>query len=143
LGRDARRMSVRQSGDDAFQMFREGLRARGSRLGARGRGLGARSRLEPDRASPLVEDVEDVGLAEIDFDRPPPRSFPVVPLEVAIDASEGDLQRHTLLRPRRDAIERRPGDANQMTVVLSTEIGLYLPAEVSSLQSEINPKSSI
>ena len=54
-----------------------------------------------DRAPPVVEQLEDVGLAELDAHRPAPRSLRVVALAVAIDAAEGDRERHALRRPAR------------------------------------------
>ena len=43
---------------------------------------------EPGRPPPFVEHVEDVGVAEIDPHRTPPRTLRVVALEIAIDARE-------------------------------------------------------
>ena len=79
-------------------------------------------------AAPFVEDVEHIGLAEVDADRPPARAFAIVALKVAIDAAERDLERNALRRPSGHEIERRPHDANQMAVIFSTEVGLDLAA---------------
>ena len=56
--------------------------------------------------------------------------LPVVALEIAIDAAEGDLQRHALRGPARDEIERRPDHANQVAVVLLTQVGFDLAAVI-------------
>ena len=50
----------------------------------------------------------------------------VVALEVAIDAAARHLQRHAARRPAAHLLERRPDDANQVTVVLAAEIRLDL-----------------
>src|SRR5205085_10441636 len=83
---------------------------------------------DAERAAPLVEQVEHVGVTEIDLHRPPPRALAVVTLEVPIDAGAGDLERHALLGPARHDLERRPDHANQMAVVLAAQIGLDLTA---------------
>ena len=102
-----------------------------------------RSRRQTSRTPPLVEDIEDVGFAEVNLDRPPPRTFAVVTREVAIDAAERDLDRHAVCRPPRHEIERRPDDADQMAVVFLAEIRFDLSAVIGGLQSnrqsEINP----
>src|SRR5262249_45275673 len=70
---------------------------------------GSRSTRNPNRAPPIIEHVENIGVAEIDSDRPAPRTLPVVALEIPIDAFEGDLQRNTLPGPAGDEVERRAG----------------------------------
>src|SRR6185503_5357009 len=81
-----------------------------------------------DGSSPLVEHVEHVGLAELDAHGPPPRPLRVVALEVAIDPAHGELQRDAALRPAADLLERGADDANQVAVVLATEVVLDPPA---------------
>jgi hypothetical protein len=83
-----------------------------------------------DCPSPLVKDVEDVRLAEIDLDRPSAGASPVVPLEAAVDAGERHLERQAAGGPFRDEFERRPDHPDQVPVVLSTEVGLDFPAVV-------------
>ena len=51
---------------------------------------------DAQRATPLVEDVDHVGFAELDAHRPPSRTFGVVALEVPIDAAHRDIQGHAL-----------------------------------------------
>src|SRR5438093_13527788 len=73
---------------------------------------------DADGSPPLVEHVEHVRVAEVDLDGPPSWALPVVPFEAAIDTGVRDLQRDTLRRPPGHEIERGPGHANQMAVVL-------------------------
>src|SRR5262245_36160147 len=88
-------------------------------------------------AAPLVEDIEDVRLAEVNLHRPPPRTRPVVALEVTIDPLERDLDRDAARRPGRHHLEGRSDDADQVPVVLPTEVGLDLAAVIRNLQSAI------
>src|SRR5512145_1733532 len=81
-------------------------------------------------ATPFIEDIQDVGLAELDAHRAPTRPLRVVPIEIAIDAPHRDGQRHALRRPATHLFERRPDDANEVTVVLAAEIGLDLATVV-------------
>src|SRR5688572_2847018 len=85
---------------------------------------------DAQRAAPLVEHVHDIGLAELDPDRPSPRAFRVIPLEVAIDTTPRHVQRHAFRRPPAHLLERWSDDANEVTVVPATEIRLDLPAIV-------------
>ena len=52
-----------------------------------------------DGSPPLVEHVEHVGFAEIDFYGTAARTFPVVALEVPIDSLKRHLERHALVGP--------------------------------------------
>ena len=83
---------------------------------------------DADRAPPLVEGVEHVGLAELHAHRPPARSLAVVALEVPVDAGPGHLQRDALVGPAHHPLERRPDDADQVTVVLAAQVRLDLAA---------------
>src|SRR5678815_1366788 len=81
-----------------------------------------------DRPSPFVEHVEDVGLAKLNLHRAPAWSLGVVALEIAIDPTLCDLDRNAARRPSAHLLERWSHDADQVSVVLSTEIGFKLPA---------------
>ena len=124
---------LRQSQDDALQMRRQRRRMF---LGGRGfqpshivdRSPQSSRSAEANRAFPLVEYVEDVGVAEIDLHRPAARAFAVVALEVAVDAREGDLDRDRLRRPAGHDLERWSDDPDQVAVVLSRQVGFDLPA---------------
>ena len=85
-----------------------------------------------------VERIEHVRLAEIDLHRPAARPLPVIALEVPIDALAGDLERHSQLGPAGHELEGRTDDPDQMAVVFSTEIRLYLAAIVCNPQSEFS-----
>jgi hypothetical protein len=93
---------------------------------------------QPNRPPPLVEDVEDIRFAEVDFDGTAPRALPVVPLEVAIDPLARHLERHALRGPSSHQIERWSGDADQMSVVLPTEIGFNVSTEIGDRRSSID-----
>src|SRR5438552_1395270 len=71
------------------------IRLKGSRCG------------DTDRATPLVEDVEHVGVAEVDLHRTAARALAVVALEIPIDPRICNFQRNAPFRPRRHEIERR------------------------------------
>src|SRR6187455_2922659 len=92
-------------------------------FGAFGRGCLARER-NAHGAAPFVEHVQHVGFAELDPDRPSATAFGVVPLQVSVDASVDDLQRHALLTPRTHAFERRTDDANEMPFIPAAQIRL-------------------
>ena len=83
-----------QPGDDAIEVG-------GQRLAivVRRPSVSAAVARHAHRAPPVVEQLEDVGFAELDAHRPPPRALGVVALAVAIDAAERDRQRHALRRP--------------------------------------------
>ena len=91
--------------------------------------LGLR-RGKPEARRHSSKTIEHIGIAEVDLHRPPARTLPVVAPEISIDALERDLERNALLRPARDEVERRAGHAHQMAVVLLTQVGLNLAAEV-------------
>ena len=74
------------------------------------------------RSAPLIEHVAHVGITEIDAHRPPARALLVVALEVPIDALKSDFQRDAIRRPRRDKLEGRTHDANQVAVVLPAQV---------------------
>ena len=86
---------------------------------------------QPDGSTPFVEGVEDIGFAEVDFHRPPPGALPGLALEAAVDPAERHVERHALSLPARDEIERRPDHADEVTVILPTQVGLDTPAVVS------------
>ena len=102
-------------------------RDRGARAGCRASPARRRQRdastscVTPTARRQSSNSVEDVGLAELDADRPAPRSFRVVALAVPIDAAEGHGERHALRRPARHLLEDRPDDANQVAFVLSRQ----------------------
>jgi len=93
----------RQSPEHSLQMGRQ----RRAAMAGGDRASGGRSSrcAQPRRATPLVERIEHVSLAEVDAHRPPPRTFGVVPLEISIDPAERHFERHALRRPRRDEVE--------------------------------------
>ena len=93
-------------------------------------GGSATRRGHPGRATPLVERIENVGFTEIDPDRPTARTLGVVPLEISIDSATGHLERHAPRLPGRHEVERRPGDPNQVPVILLAEVALDLAAVV-------------
>src|SRR5262245_38365040 len=76
-----------------------------------------------NRAAPPIERIEDIGLAELDANRSASRTLAIVALEVPIDSGIGNLQRHPLLCPTRHLLEGRTDDADQVPVILATEIG--------------------
>ena len=81
-------------------------------------------------AAPFVEHIHDVGFAELHANGTPPRPLGVIPVEITIDSATGYLERHTSRLPGRHEVERRPGDPNQVTVILLAEVILYLAAVV-------------
>src|SRR5262249_38981874 len=94
----------------------------------------------------VFEGVEDVGLAELDRNRTPSPSRPrVVPVEIAIDAAIHDLERHPTAGPVTDLLEDGTRNPNQVTVVLSTEVRLDLPAisiDIHKSKSEVRNQKS-
>ena len=89
--RGSARTRRRQAQDDAFEMCRQ----RPARMAAGGWRAGDfRVRRRPaeqlpgdaDGAPPFVEDIEHIGVAEVDLHRAAARTLAVVALEVAIDA---------------------------------------------------------
>ena len=85
---------------------------------------------DADGAAPVVERIAHVGVTELDAHRTAARAFAIVPLEVAIDAGEGHLERNALARPAGHLLERRADDADQVAVVLATEVRFDLAAVV-------------
>ena len=81
------------------------------------------ARRQPRCATPLIEDVEDIRFAEVDLHRTSARALAIVAIEIAIDSSHGDLQRHAVRRPARHDLERWPDDPDQVAVVLATQVG--------------------
>src|SRR6188508_2134080 len=77
-----------------------------------------------DSPAPFGENVHHVRVAELHPNGTATRAFGVVALKVAIDAAIGGLEWHTLFRPRAHPFESRTDDANEMTIVLATEIRL-------------------
>ena len=100
----------------------------------RRRFVGALTQYDANRTPPVVENIEDVALAELDAHRTPAPAACLQALAVAIDAPVGDGQRNTLLRPAENLLECRSGDAHEMAAVLSTEIRLELPAIVGKIR---------
>src|SRR5262249_31133340 len=114
--RGARR---RQTHHHAFEMRGQGLVPG---FGTRGSGFGGAPGGAGDGAhgaAPFVEDVENVGVAEVDLHGPPARALSIVALEAAIDALERDLERDAARGPSGHELERRSDDANQVAVVLA------------------------
>src|SRR5262245_53128017 len=81
---------------------------------------------DADGTPPVVEDVEDVGFAELDAHGPPSTSLLLDPLAIPVDAAKRDGQRDAALRPLRYALERGTDDPNQVAAVLSAEIAFEL-----------------
>jgi len=77
-----------------------------------------------DGPAPLVEGVEHVFFAELDAHRTPACALGVVPIERAVDAVDGDLERNALLGPATHQLEGRAHDANQVSVVLARQVRL-------------------
>src|SRR5262245_13168090 len=97
------------------------------------------TRRDAQGAAPVVEDVEDVGLAELDADRPASRPFCVVAIEVPIDTALGNSQRNTSDGPAADLLERRSDDANEMAVIFAAQVRLDLPAIVFYASHRTSP----
>ena len=87
---------------------------------------------DADRAAPVVEEVEDVALAELDAHRPaaraPSRPLASQALAIPIDPAIRHGQRHAAVRPPAHLLERRSRDAHEVAAVLPTEIGFELAA---------------
>jgi hypothetical protein len=108
----------------AFRWTRDGRR-----IFDIGTALGVwRDRRDANRAAPLIERIEHVGFTELDAHRTPARPFPVVALEVAIDASLRDAKRDTLPRPADHLLERRTNDADEVAIVLAAQVGFDFAA---------------
>ena len=118
----------RQAGDDAIEMGRQRLMPPRPVFGGVGPAAADRSDAglvgDPDRAPPFVEGIQNVRLAEFDPHRTATWSFGVVAFEVSIDSVTRNLQRHSPAGPPEDLLERGTDDANQMAIVLTTEVGL-------------------
>ena len=114
----------------AHQPRDDTLEVSGQRGLARGHGrLGLALRLDDtDRTAPVVEQVEDVALAELDADRTPRATSRLQTLAIPIDPAIGHGQRHTAVGPPAHLLERRPHDAHEMAAVLATEIGFEIAA---------------
>ena len=115
--------SANQPRDDSVQM-------RGKRgLPSCRRRLGSSSALhDTDRAAPILEEIEDVALAELDADWTPFGWTCLHTLTVSIDAATRDRQRDAALSPAAHLFERRPDDPHEVSAVLPTEVGLELAA---------------
>jgi hypothetical protein len=89
------------------------------------RRLGSRSALyDTDRAAPILEEVEDVSLAELDPHWTPSGGACLHTLAVSVDAATRNRQRHAALGPAAHLFERRPDDPHEVAAVLPTEVGL-------------------
>src|SRR5688572_5084067 len=95
---------------------------------------------DAQRAAPLVEDVHHIRFAELNPDWPSSRTFRVIPVEVPVDAAHGDIQWHAFDRPAAHLLERGSDDANQVTVVLATEVGLDVPAVILYVSHRTSPE---
>ena len=95
-----------------------------------------RRRLNAHRSSPFIEEIENVGFAEINLHRTTTRSTTVVALEISVDSAERNLDRNALLGPARHQLEGWSDDANQVAVIFFAEIGFDLPAELGHLLCE-------
>ena len=110
------RLQGGQPCDRPFDMCRKGRPLpRGARLvriaraGIRRTGVVARCRNRHAHGPPpVVERIQHVGITEFDAHRPPPRPFPVVALEIPIDAGARHLQRNPARFPAGHDVERRP-----------------------------------
>ena len=80
--------------------------------------------------SPVVEEIENVRLAELDPNRTTARPFGVVAFAVLIDPPKRDLQRHAPRRPSADLLERRSDNANQVPLVLLAKVSFDFAAVV-------------
>lgn len=100
----------------------------------------------PHRSTPLVEQLDYIGLAELDSEGTLASSLCVVPLKRAVDPSEHYPNRDLLLSPPIYQLERGTDDPNQVAVVLATEVRLdfatvsarihsTLPATMRSIRS--------
>src|ERR687892_662089 len=81
----------------------------------------------PNRATPLVERVEHIGLAELDPDRSAAWALVLQPLAASIDAAERNFQWHTAGGPTTDEVKCRPDDADQVPPVPFAQIRFDLP----------------
>ena len=82
------------------------------------------------RPPPIVESIENVRFTEFDANRPSPGAFRVVPLEVPVDASEGDFQRNATVGPSAHLLEGRPYDPDEMPVILLTKVGFDIATKL-------------
>ncbi len=117
-----------ETSDDAFE-----VRGEGRLPGLRCFGVSRRQH-DANCASPLVVDLEDVMLAELDPNRPRARqALRLTPLDDPIDAALRDGQRNSLLRPATHLLEGRPDDPDQMTAILLTEVRFELTTVVTNI----------
>ena len=77
---------------------------------------------DADRAAPILEEVEDVSLAELDPDWTPSGGACLQTLAVSVDAAIRNRQRHAALGPAAHLFERRPDDPHEVAAVLPTEV---------------------
>ncbi len=106
----------------------DALHVRGQRLAILACTLSTSLARQPDGATPIVEELQDVGFAELDPHGTALRALCIVALAVPIDTAERHRQRHAHRRPPAHLIEHRTGDPNQMSFVFLAEIALELPA---------------
>ena len=98
---------------------------------------------ERRRPAARLERVEDVGFAEINLHGPPSRPLRVVPVEAAIDAVAGDLERDALAGPAAHRVEdgpairiRWPSFLRQRCVSISRQDrSLFIPGSAGSTGS--------
>src|SRR5206468_12829949 len=90
-------------------------------------------RPDADRAAPAVEEIENVGLTELDPNGTAPRPLCVVPLAILIDPAERDLQRHAKGCPSAHLLERWSNDANQVPFVLAAEVRFNLAGVLAGI----------
>src|SRR5258705_3218092 len=118
----ASRAKRRQARDDAVQMCRQASPTSLTHLTCPTR------RRHANRSPPLVEHVEDIGLAELDRHGPPAPLLRLAALDTPIDAMHHDLQRNATPEPPLDQVEPWSKNLNQTPFVLATQISFYLSA---------------
>src|SRR5690606_20482991 len=79
---------------------------------------------QSDGATPSIERLAHVALAELEAERPP-GSARAVTFRLPLDAVEHDAQRNAFDRPRPDELESRPDNADDVAFVDASEVLLH------------------